>query len=464
MQRSNPLRGDYCTMNAGGTGDAPRAAMTRERARQRVRGSPARIGTGTAQGSSDRLLPRNAAMTTPGKNVIESRMLTRLDRNEFAALQRFGGEEGLVATLLLPMERKGPETRKNVIVFKNALKEAQDALRRYGGDDGQASGLAGRLEALDVPPDDFWQHQERGLAMLVCERGPVLACLTPFPLGPFVFVGRSPYLGPLLRLTGGPRAYVLLLDLGEVRLFEAERWRVEEVALEKVPRSIEEAMRFDDPEKSLQNRRVTASNLPGPGGGQVAFHGHGITGDETQRKQAKRFFERLDKGLAAHFADRETPLLLFGPDAEIGLYREVNHYPHLAEDEIRFNAGNLGRAELETMIKKTMASREARRLQRKLGDLRDSLGQGTGTVELGESVKGAVDGRVATLLVKDGEYRYGRILRDEDRVELHEERQPRDEELVGAAALATTATGGEVVYMEGEELPEGSPVGAIFRF
>jgi len=65
---------------------------------------------------------------------------------------------------------------------------------------------------------------------------------------------------------------------------------------------------------------------------------------------------------------------------------------------------------------------------------------------------------IATFFVREGEYRFGRLHRDEDRVEMHDERQPGDEELVGAAAVATGGTGGEVSCHDEEEFNPIQPV------
>lgn len=396
---------------------------------------------------------------------IEAKSLTALTREEFETMAGPSEDGGAAATMLLPMERKGAETRKNPIVFKNALAELQKGLAflENGSGDGLKP-IIEELERLVVPTEEFWQHQEAGLAMVVRPEAPVAAYLMPFAPSEFTYVGRRPYLSPLLPLLNGTRHWVLVLDLNEIRLLRASRWSVEEVPLQGIPRSLAEATEFDDPEKSLQSRSVSASNLPGPGGGDVAFHGHGLTGDEVRAKRVRRFFERVEDGLPGHFDDRERPLVLLGPDSEVGLYREVNHYPHLCRDDIRFNASGLSRDELRRMVCEWVALRDAEVVRAEIDDLNAHLAQGLASCRLEEVVKAASDGRVATLLAKPGEYRYGVLDRAEDRVEIHDERQRGDEEFVGMAAGFVMATGGKVVYLDEAELPEGAPVAAVFRY
>lgn len=401
------------------------------------------------------------------KNPIDSmevETLTDLTREQLARMCEGSNSDSPVVTLQLPMERKGAETRKNPIVFKNALAEAQANLQRFGSGDEALRDTLQELEELERAGETFWQHQEAGLSMVIRKDGPVQVYRTPFSLTPLSYVGTKPYLGPLLKLLDAPRYYVLMLDLDQIGLFVATHWLVEEMELNGLPRGLDESMTFDDPEKSLQNRRVSSSNLPGPGGGDVVFHGHGVTGDETRSKRIRRFFEKVDDGLAANLRDREGPLVLLGPDDEIGLYREVNHYPHLCEEHIHFNASNLKRDDLEGMIREWVADRANEGLAEKLGNFREARAQGRGSSDAVEVIKAAADGRVAAIFLMEGEYRYGVNDRETDRVELRDEREPGDEELLGAAAAAVASAGGEVHFVgpddwNGEDLPA-----AIFRY
>lgn len=224
-------------------------------------------------------------------------------------------------------------------------------------------------------------------------------------------------------------------------------------------------MKFDDPERSLQNRTVSWSNLPGPDGGTIAFYAHGVTGDETRKRKARRFFEMVDNGLAGNFSNRETPLLLLGPDDEVGLYRQVNHYPHLCEDDLRFSASNLSGDRLEAMICEWIANRENAQKMERVTDLRDALGQGPASNDLGEVLKAALDGRIASLFLREGETRYGVGHRNADCVELHEARKAGDDELLDLAATSVATTSGEVRFVGGNgDLGGDSPVAAVMRY
>ncbi len=390
---------------------------------------------------------------------LSIQFLTSLDSERFKRLTAAPPEGGQIATILLPMEVKGAETRKNRIAFKNALAELRSRLKGNGG--ARLGRVLEELECLDAPTHEFWQHQHEGLALVIREDGTTDAYGLPFAPESRVHLGEAPYLTPLARLIGGFEAHVLVLDLDHVRLFYATRWRVQELKLEHTPLSLDEAMATDDPEKSLQFRSVSSSNLPGEGGGTAAFHGHGITGDETRRKRAKRFFEQLDNGVRATAGDN-VPLVLCGPDDEIGLYREVNHHPKLSHEAIRFNASNLDRDELHRRMREWVIERDDALVEESLGNLQEGLAKAEAVDEIGEIVRSAKNGRIAVLFVETGARLYG--IGDETGAIVHDSPQPGDEELLGRAAHQVASQGGRVHFLDPGRLANGSKAAAILRY
>lgn len=393
--------------------------------------------------------------------------LTQLSAAEFRALSAKAEEGGPVVTLLMPMERAGAETRKNPIVFKNLLREARDRVDRGDLLHGPLGETLAALESLEQPDHEFWQHQDHGLVMVIHPDGEVANYQVPYRLHAYVWVGPGPYLGPVLRLLSPPRVNVLALDLGELRLFEATPWQLRALELGDLPTSLDEAMRFDDPEKSLQFRSVSSSNRVGPGGGDAAFHGHGVTGKENELRKIRRYFEMIDDGLAGCLSGPEVPLVLLGPGSLVGHYREVNSYSRLESDGIDVNPSHLEQSELHRRIADWLEQRERSERAGDLEELEHALSKGLGSTDTAEIVKAAVDGRVAVFFADPDASCYGVVDRDEDRVELHEDRRPESDELIGFAATRAAVSGATVRLIGdgGEEsLPGDAPMAAIFRY
>ncbi|GAA5482978.1 hypothetical protein [Haloferula sargassicola] len=393
---------------------------------------------------------------------IVLRPLDSLDADHFKQLSSAPPCGGQVATLLLPMEKKGAETRKNRITFKNALGDLREQLEALGMKQGKLAVALRGLAPLDAPTHAFWQHQREGLAMILREDGRIDCFGLPFRPDAYVHLGETPYLRPLARLIGGFEAHVLVLDLDRVRLFRATRWRVEEMELQHTPLSLAEAMATDDPEKSLQQRTVSSSNLGGEGGATTAFHGHGITGDETRRKRARRFFEQVENGVRATIGKLELPLVLFGPDDEVGLYRSLNHHPKLCPGDIRFNASHLDRGRLDTMIRDWMAERDAAQRTKNLESLHAGLAKGGALDRIDEIVRAADNGRVSTLFLQTGARRFGVV--DAEGATVHPQPEPGDEELLGRAVRTVASQGGDIHFLAADAMPDGRPAAALLRF
>jgi len=226
-------------------------------------------------------------------------------------------------------------------------------------------------------------------------------------------------------------------------------------------------MKFDDPEKSLQFRSVSASNEPGAGGGDAAFHGHGVTGEETQQKRVRRFYEMVARDLPHRFPHRNAPLVLFGPESEIGHYRQANHYEHLLDDAIVHNPSSLSRDALEERVQEWIDAQSATRECSLLEDFAAARAQGQGSDSLAEISRAAVQGRVGTLFVRPGVQRFGTRDAATGELDVRGERKAGDEELVDAVATAAALSGAHVHFLRDpaeKAFSLDEPAAAIYRY
>lgn len=109
----------------------------------------------------------------------------------------------------------------------------------------------------------FWQHGSDGLAVFLA-RDLFRSYRLPIRFDELVAVSNRFHTKPLLPLlTGDGRFYVLALSQNDVRLFLCTKYSVSEVNLEGVPRSLEEALRYDEAGRPLQ---LQAHTVGGRGG------------------------------------------------------------------------------------------------------------------------------------------------------------------------------------------------------
>lgn len=370
----------------------------------------------------------------------------------------------LVASIHLPMEPAGAETRKNPIVFKNALGEAEERVRQEGPADG-VDDLLARIESLHElaePTDDFWQHQSEGLTLILApSEDPVMIRLPNRPRTS-VTVTRRPNVIPLLEFAGRHTYQVLTLNLGGVGLYRADRFSTEKLSLGEIPEDLDEAMRYDDPEKSLQFR--SSSGPKANSGAETVFHGHGVTGDEEKSRKIQRFLEMIDAGLSGALPDHDAPLLLVGTTDLVGHFREICSYPHLGERSFECNTADRPEAEVRKEIRETIAELDRERFESGLERVAEAVGRGEGEIDLEKVMKSAAEGRVAELWISPDAEFHGSYDASKHAVDL-DVGAGKDDNLAVELVRQCLQNGAPVVVCpRADALPEDAGLAAVYRF
>ena len=369
--------------------------------------------------------------------------------------------DGWHVSIFMPTHRAGPDTQQDPIRLKNLLREAEEHLIAAGlrGTEAKA-----RLEPASrlVQDGSFWQRQSDGLALFLSS-GVANHYRLPLDFEELVIVAERFHVKPLLPLLSGDgRFYVLALSQDEVRLLLGTRYTVGEVDLEGAPASLAEALRFDDPERRLQFHTAT-----GPSGGKgsrpAMFYGQGAP-SRDQKSDILRYFQKLDTGIQALLAGEQAPLVLAGVDYLLPLYREANAYPHLIGEGIEGNPDNLSAEELHQQAwaivqPRFLEEREAAAERFKHLSETDQVSE-----KLVEIVPAAYHGRVGILFVALGLQQWGAYDPETNRVQLHQEVEPGDQDLIDLAAVQVLLHGGSVYAVEVEQMPVEASLAAVFRY
>ncbi len=375
-----------------------------------------------------------------------------------------GRREGPAVSLYIPTHQAGADTRENHIRFKNGAREAERLLTEGGMDPKAAQALLGPAYSL-VEDNDFWQHQKAGFAMFLTE-GETQQYLAPRAFDELVVVSDRFHLKPLLPLlTDDGRFYVLASSLGNTRLFEASRDDVSEVDLGDTPTTLDEALKYDDPEESLQQN--TISTMSGaPGRADTAFHGTGAEDDDRKMK-ILRFFRKLDNGVRDALGDavsKGVPLVFMGVDYLFPLYKEANHYTHLLGEAVGHDPDRLSAEEVHERAWETVQPHFHKKQEEARGRLEEALAKDLGSSDLQELLPASTDARIETLFVAVGAQRWGRYDEEARAAEMHDAEEQGDEDLLDFVAVQTLLNGGVVYAVAPDEVPGESMAAAIFRF
>jgi hypothetical protein len=319
--------------------------------------------------------------------------------------------------------------------------------------------------ALGLVKDSwYWQHQCEGLALFATP-GDFHSYRLPLEFEELVVVGNRFHLKPLLpMLTCDGSFYVLALSQGSIRLLHGTRNTVGEVELKGVPRSLDEALRYDEFERSLQLHTATTPAAGGAARGTI-FHGQGAGADEAKlKKYILRFFHQLDKAVCECLAGERAPLVLAGVEFIRALYREADHYQHLADEDIDGNPNRLSAEELHRRGWETVAPlfekcrREAvDRYNRLVGS-----GDNRAASDIESIVPAAYYRRIETLFVPIGQRFWGFFNPQDNEVQVDSERKPGDEDLLNFALIHTLRNKGTVYAVPPKEMPAGAAIAAMF--
>jgi hypothetical protein len=384
-----------------------------------------------------------------------------LSRMQLRELMEERGE--YCASIFMPTHRKGPEVRQDPIRLKNLLAHAEAELVEVGLRGPEARELLAPAQEL-VDMAGFWRRQSEGLTVFVSSKA-FRAYRLPLDLQELVVVSERFHIKPLIPLfTGDGGFYVLALSQNEVRLLQGTRHSVEQVELEHVAGSLDEALRWDDPERRLQWHTRTGD---GAGGRRAAiFHGHGVASSDDPKDYLRRFFRQIDDGVGDLLGDERAPLVSAGVDYTRAIYREANTYPNLLEEGITGNPEELSAKELHRQAWAIVQPR-FQRVRKEAAAQYEYLAAAESELasnEVQEIVPAAYHGRVETLFAASGLQQWGSFEVDTSTVELRTEAEPGDEDLLDFAAGNTLFNGGTVYALERDKVPDGASMAAVFRF
>ncbi|MBD1905246.1 hypothetical protein NDI37_05885 [Funiculus sociatus GB2-A5] len=369
--------------------------------------------------------------------------------------------QGLCVSIYMPTVQLSSETQQNSVRFKNLLRQAEAELKKYELHPTDPSQFLQPASELDE--DEFWQQQSAGLALFISE-GFFRFYRVPIDLIELVVVSDRFHLKPLIPLlSGDDRFYILTLGQRDVRLVECNRYGItREVEIEGLPKSMDEALQYDETAKDEQRRQ-------GAGAGRSALQAggsyHGQGGErENVKEDLLQYFLLVDKSLHDFFRNRRSPLVLAGVSYLLPIYHEANTYNFIVEEGIQHNTKERTAEELHAEAWAIIEPQFKADQEKAIDYYHESIAAGKGSNDLNEVIQGAFYGRVEQLFVPIGVQRWGHFDPDSMELEIHNEARPGDEDLLNAAAIQTIFHGGTVYAVEPEKVPDNTPVAAVFRY
>ncbi len=383
-----------------------------------------------------------------------------LSRTELQSL--LGIQQSLCVSIYLPTHQAGRETQQDPIRLKNQLSQAEAQLSAAGMSENEQQQLL--KPAYDLLKNgEFWQHQDSGLALFIAA-GQFQTYRVPLDFETMTVVGNQFYAKPLIPLlTDDGQFYVLAASQNKVALYQATRRSIRSVNLGDTPLSLEVALRYDDPEESLQGH--TGSRVSGGrnGGGQTIFHGQG-GGKDTDNSDILRFFHLVADGVESVLGGQTAPLLFMGVDFLFPIYKEANHYPHLMAKAVEFQPDQLSPEEIRDraiQLVEPHFSANRRAAVEQYGNLLDKK---QATADLQTILNASHDGQIDTLLIAADTQVWGSFDAKSRQIDQHDQRTPESQDLLNMAATQALYTDAEVFIVDRAEVPDQADAAATLRY
>ena len=385
--------------------------------------------------------------------------MTLFSKTELQAL--LDHQKSPCISIYIPTHKMGSETRQDHIRLKNQLSQAEKMLAERGTDSTDTADLLQPATDL-INNQDFWQHQNAGLALFMSP-GQFRYYTAPVDFEEQTFVSEQFHIKPLLPLLADDgQFYILAASQNKVGLYQATHNSIQAVDLGGTPLDLATALRYDDPEASLQGHSASRSSGKG-GDGQIVFSGQG-GGKDSENTDILRFFQAVADGVHNVLAGQQAPLVFMGVDFLFPLYKQANDYPHLMEEAVAYQPDQLSPEEIRDRAFKLVEPKfqsDRKTVSEQYGSLQNNH---QATADLSMILDAAHNGQIDTLLVASNTQRWGSFDATARQADFHDERTANSRDLLDLAASKAMATDAKVYIVDRNEVPEKADAAATLRY
>jgi hypothetical protein len=382
--------------------------------------------------------------------------MNRIRRADLDALIKHTA--GPCVSVFMPCTPGSRDSREDAVRIRGLADQAEAELIDRGLRRPEAHELVASVRAL---PDDEANWQQRGHALAVFAAPNFFQVLYPtVPLDPALFVDDRFHIVPLLpQMAGDDRFFVLALSQDSVRLFEGDATEIKEVPLVELPQALDAALNAETKQGGPQPPILQEGSIGRPASALPGKRG------EPDQSQAN-IIPYL--GVVAGVIDKRlngehAPLIIAAVEATVPLFRAASRYKYLVDEFISGAPDHLSPPQLHTkawpLVQPALAGHERWCEQRLLEARGSQVSFGLANI-----VPAAISGRVSALFLDCSQDRWGRYDAANHAAELHDQRQPGDQNLVELAAAETLRQGGDVFALRPGSRIQAKEAEALLRF
>ena len=359
-------------------------------------------------------------------------------------------------SIYMQTSRSFPENAQDPLRFKNLVSKAErDGIRSVG-----KRTIAPLIERLRELQEDreFWTHSLDGVAVFVSPD-----YFRVFRLQQKVYeqahISDVFFIKPLIRIYQmAERFQLLVLTKTEVRLYEGNRYRMNEIELApEVPKTMIEALGAE-----ITPPHMTVASFGGVGHGAAMRHGHSSRKDEEEIDN-ERFFRAVDHAITEHHSKPSgLPLILAALPQHKSLFRSLSQNPHLMKESINGDPRLLDEETLRELAWEIMEPY----WQQKIDDLRarfeEEQSKSLGSDNPFYITEAALSGNVSVLMLDQERIYPGGIDKTDGDISFSMA-VGNEHDVFEDLAITVLGKGGEVLVLPPDKMPTASGVAAIYR-
>ena len=363
-------------------------------------------------------------------------------------------------SIYVPTHPVGREGENDFLRFTQLVDQAQEKVAKMGGRAVEARDFVAPLREL-AEDTSLWQNRSHGLAVFF---SPSLYKRFRLPLhfDSHVAVGTRFLTRPLLPLiTEEDRFLLLTLSQHQVRFYEGNRYQLSLREVPELPTDLESELNLVAAD---QGRKQMHAAGPDPKRHHATiYHGHGGKPD-SRKAELLNFFRAVDVALLPVLRNERAPLIIAGVDYELPIYRQVNTYTGLAEQELEANCDYFSEHELHErawpIMQDVMAAKRAAQIQ----DIYHSADKARRQIDIQSILPASHTGRVEVLWIDQRASLYGGFDPARGKVEINPNGVSDGEDLLDLAAANTLLHRGKVYALDRDEIPDQDTIAAVLRY
>jgi hypothetical protein len=248
--------------------------------------------------------------------------------------------------------------------------------------------------------------------------------------------GERFHLRPLFAAMAREQSFHLLaLSQRHVRLFASTMFQAGEIELPgTVPRNLKEWLNARQPDHVMDNR-----STGGPSNGSMKGVLFGTNTDrEKHDEYVRHFFKEIDHAVHTVLREGSAPLVLAGVEDDLAIYRRVNTYPHLFEQEVHGSPDGLPLTDVLDRARDLVSRAPSEPLRKVLAE----LDRRAPLLDPQEILDRSREGRAGELVMREDA--------EDDRLDL--------------AAVEVLRHGGRVFAVNPAEVPGNAAAAAVLRY